>query len=196
MTIGAEGQAAAPEVQTGQGQHTSGPQVWLWTLAAACGWPSSAAPGRDSPLICAFRWAAPTIRWALRDRRACWRSGCSRARRAGSARALQDAFDDLGVRRGGGVGPEATRIGVSGLRADLRACTGASGRRAAAPRSAGLRIGGAADLARQDLDRRAGQPARSAGGGGRRVAFRRRGRRLRRWGFAHPPAARRRAWRR
>ncbi|WP_291425760.1 pitrilysin family protein [Deinococcus sp.] len=37
------------------------------------------------------------------------------------SRQLQDAFDDLGVRRSGGVGPEATRTGASGLLADLPA---------------------------------------------------------------------------
>jgi len=34
------------------------------------------------------------------------------------ARAFQDALDDLGLRRGGGVGAEATRFAVSGLNAD------------------------------------------------------------------------------
>lgn len=68
-----------------------------------------------------------------------------------SARALQDAFDDLGVRRGGGVSLEATRLSISGLREDLAPALAlaADVRRRAHFDAAELPV--LRDLARQDL---------------------------------------------
>ncbi|MBZ9750060.1 insulinase family protein [Deinococcus sp. HMF7604] len=69
-----------------------------------------------------------------------------------SARALQDAFDDLGVRRGGGVGPEATRLSVSGLQADLRAALALCADVLMRPDLPEAEVPVLTDLARQDLD--------------------------------------------
>ncbi len=68
------------------------------------------------------------------------------------ARALQDAFDDLGVRRGGGVGPEATRIGVSGLRDNLSASLALVADVLLRPDLPEAELPVLTDLARQDLD--------------------------------------------
>ncbi|WP_272976848.1 M16 family metallopeptidase [Deinococcus geothermalis] len=69
-----------------------------------------------------------------------------------NARAFQDALDDLGVRRGGGVGPEATRFGVSGLTADLPAALGLLADLLLRPALPPEELPVLADLARQDLE--------------------------------------------
>ncbi|MEW6422994.1 MAG: pitrilysin family protein, partial [Deinococcota bacterium] len=68
------------------------------------------------------------------------------------ARAFQDALDDLGVRRGGGVGPEATRFGVSGLTADLPAALGLLADLLLRPTLPPEELPVLTDLARQDLE--------------------------------------------
>lgn len=68
------------------------------------------------------------------------------------ARALQDAFDDLGVRRSGGVGAEATRISVSGLLSDLPAALGLVADVLLRPLLAPAEVPVLLDLARQDLE--------------------------------------------
>ncbi|MFK7603222.1 M16 family metallopeptidase [Deinococcus sp. SM5_A1] len=103
------------------------------------------------------------------------------------ARALQDAFDDLGVRRGGGVGPEATRLGVSGLLDDL----GASLRLVAdvllRPDLPENELPVLTDLARQDLDSFQDSPTDLLALEARRVTFPHpAGSPLA--GFAHPPS--------
>ncbi|MBX8464060.1 pitrilysin family protein [Deinococcus sp. RIT780] len=75
------------------------------------------------------------------------------------ARALQDAFDDLGVRRGGGVGPEATRFSVSGLLADLRAALTLTARVLNSPDLPEDELPILTDLARQDLEGLLDSPA-------------------------------------
>ncbi|NTY00641.1 pitrilysin family protein [Deinococcus sp. JMULE3] len=87
------------------------------------------------------------------------------------ARALQDAFDDLGVRRGGGVGPEATRIGVSGLRADLRAALALTADVLNRPELPGDEFEILTDLARQDLEGLEDSPADRLATRARQVAF-------------------------
>jgi predicted Zn-dependent peptidase len=87
------------------------------------------------------------------------------------ARALQDAFDDLGVRRGGGVGPEATRIGVSGLRADLRAALALTADVLSRPELPGDEFEILTDLARQDLEGLEDSPADRLATRARQVAF-------------------------
>lgn len=64
---------------------------------------------------------------------------------------LQDAFDDLGVRRGGGVGPEATRLSISGLREDLPAALGLVADVLLRPDLPAADLPVLLDLARQDL---------------------------------------------
>lgn len=68
------------------------------------------------------------------------------------ARGLQDAFDDLGVRRSGGVGPEATRFGASGLSADLPAALALVADVVARPALPADELPVLLDLARQDLE--------------------------------------------
>lgn len=68
------------------------------------------------------------------------------------ARQLQDAFDDLGVRRGGGVGLEATRLSVSGLLADLPAALGLVADVLLRPGLPAVEVPILLDLARQDLE--------------------------------------------
>lgn len=67
------------------------------------------------------------------------------------ARELQDAFDDLGVRRSGGVGPEATRTGASGLLADLPAALRLVAEVWQRPALDAAELPVLLDLARQDL---------------------------------------------
>ncbi|RJF73759.1 insulinase family protein [Deinococcus cavernae] len=68
------------------------------------------------------------------------------------ARQLQDAFDDLGVRRGGGVGPEATRLSVSGLLEDLPAALSLVADVLLRPALPEAEVPVLLDLARQDLE--------------------------------------------
>lgn len=75
------------------------------------------------------------------------------------ARALQDAFDDLGVRRGGGVSPEATRFGVSGLREDLAAALTLVSDVLMRPHLPESELPVLLDLARQDLEGLQDSPA-------------------------------------
>ncbi|PNY82955.1 M16 family metallopeptidase [Deinococcus koreensis] len=69
-----------------------------------------------------------------------------------SARELQDAFDDLGVRRGGGVGLEATRLSVSGLADDLRPALALIADVLIRPTLPEAELPVLLDLARQDLE--------------------------------------------
>lgn len=69
-----------------------------------------------------------------------------------SARALQDALDDLGLRRSGGVGAEATRLGASGLRQDLPAALGLVAQIIGRPWLPPSEFDTLSDLARQDLE--------------------------------------------
>lgn len=87
------------------------------------------------------------------------------------ARGFQDALDDLGLRRSGGVGPEATRFGVSGLGADLPAALGLIAdllRRPALPPG---ELPVLTDLARQDLEGLEDSPPDLLAVEARRLAF-------------------------
>lgn len=101
-----------------------------------------------------------------------------------SARALQDAFDDLGVRRGGGVGPEATRFSVGGLREDLPAALTLVSDVLMRPLLPGADLPVLTDLARQDLEGLLDSPADLLAVEARRVAFPRVGNEFS--GFGHP----------
>lgn len=90
------------------------------------------------------------------------------------ARALQDAFDDLGVRRGGGVGPEATRLSVSGLREDLPAALGLVADVLLRPELPEAEVAVLLDLARQDLEALQDSPPDLLGVQARACAFPRR----------------------
>lgn len=68
------------------------------------------------------------------------------------ARALQDAFDDLGVRRGGGVGLEASRLSLSGLADDLRPALTLVADVLMRPALPEAELPVLLDLARQDLE--------------------------------------------
>ncbi|MFC3831751.1 M16 family metallopeptidase [Deinococcus rufus] len=68
------------------------------------------------------------------------------------ARALQDAFDDLGVRRGGGVGLEATRLSLGGLADDLDAALALTADVLNRPTLPADELPILTDLARQDLE--------------------------------------------
>ncbi|AIZ43953.1 peptidase M16 [Deinococcus radiopugnans] len=103
------------------------------------------------------------------------------------ARALQDAFDDLGVRRGGGVGPEATRFGVSGLRDDLRASLALVADVLLRPDLPETELPVLTDLARQDLDGLQDSPPDLLALEARRVTFPRPAASPLA-GFAHPPS--------
>ncbi|WP_221091091.1 M16 family metallopeptidase [Deinococcus aquaedulcis] len=87
------------------------------------------------------------------------------------ARALQDAFDDLGVRRGGGVGPEATRLSVSGLQADLRAALALCADVLTQPELPDAELPVLTDLARQDLEGLDDSPADRLAASARQAAF-------------------------
>ncbi|GMA15867.1 insulinase family protein [Deinococcus metallilatus] len=87
------------------------------------------------------------------------------------ARAYQDALDDLGVRRGGGVGPEATRFGVSGLTADLPAALGLVADLLLRPALPPEELPVLADLARQDLEGLEDSPPDLLATEARRLAF-------------------------
>ncbi|CAM3573194.1 M16 family metallopeptidase [Deinococcus frigens] len=103
------------------------------------------------------------------------------------ARALQDAFDDLGVRRGGGVGPEATRMGVSGLRDDLGASLTLVADVLLRPDLPEAELPVLTDLARQDLDGLQDSPPDLLALEARRVTFPRPADSPLA-GFAHPPS--------
>lgn len=68
------------------------------------------------------------------------------------ARALQDALDDLGVRRAGGCGFEATRLAASGLRDDLQATLSLYADLVRRPHLPAAELPTLLDLARQDLE--------------------------------------------
>ncbi|GAA5441417.1 putative zinc protease Rv2782c [Deinococcus caeni] len=87
------------------------------------------------------------------------------------ARALQDAFDDLGVRRGGGVGPEATRFSASGLLADLRAALTLTASVLNSPDLPEDELPILTDLARQDLEGLLDSPADRLATLARQTAF-------------------------
>jgi predicted Zn-dependent peptidase len=101
-----------------------------------------------------------------------------------SARALQDAFDDLGVRRGGGVGPEATRLGASGLKDDLGAALALVADVLLRPTLPEAELPVLKDLARQDLEALEDSPADRLALGAREAAFAPVG--APHAGFAHP----------
>ncbi|MBB5234616.1 M16 family metallopeptidase [Deinococcus budaensis] len=88
-----------------------------------------------------------------------------------SARALGDAFDDLGVRRSGGVGPEATRFGVSGLSRDLPAALGLVADLLLRPALPPEELPILTDLARQDLEGLEDSPPDRLAVEARRLAF-------------------------
>ncbi|WP_027460264.1 M16 family metallopeptidase [Deinococcus murrayi] len=87
------------------------------------------------------------------------------------ARALGDAFDDLGVRRGGGVGPEATRVSLSGLLGDLPAALGLAADLVLRPHLPPEELPTLTDLARQDLEALEESPPDRLAVEARRVAF-------------------------
>ncbi|ACO47279.1 pitrilysin family protein [Deinococcus deserti] len=87
------------------------------------------------------------------------------------ARALQDAFDDLGVRRGGGVGPEATRFTASGLSADLGAALRLTASVLVQPELPDAELPVLTDLARQDLEGLADSPSDLLAVHARQLAF-------------------------
>ncbi|AWN22018.1 insulinase family protein [Deinococcus irradiatisoli] len=96
-----------------------------------------------------------------------------------SARAFQDALDDLGVRRGGGIDAEATAFSASGLGEDLNGALTLFAdlvRRPALPES---EVPVLLDLARQDLAGFEDSPAERLGLETRRLVFGESG-------FAHP----------
>ncbi|WP_407571229.1 M16 family metallopeptidase [Deinococcus altitudinis] len=88
-----------------------------------------------------------------------------------SARAFQDALDDLGLRRGGGVGAEATRFAVSGLNADLEAALSLYADLVQRPLLPAAELETLIDLARQDLEGVADSPAEQLSLEARRLAF-------------------------
>ncbi len=87
------------------------------------------------------------------------------------ARAFQDALDDLGLRRGGGVGAEATRFAVSGLNADLEAALALYADLVQRPQLPEAELSVLTDLARQDLEAMADSPAEMLALAARRLAF-------------------------
>ena len=87
------------------------------------------------------------------------------------ARAFQDALDDLGLRRGGGVGAEATRFAVSGLNADLEAALALYADLVQRPQLPEGELDVLIDLARQDLEAVADSPAEQLALEARRLAF-------------------------
>jgi predicted Zn-dependent peptidase len=88
-----------------------------------------------------------------------------------SAREFQDALDDLGLRRGGGVGAEATRYAVSGLNADLGAALELYADLVQRPQLPDAELPVLTDLARQDLEAMADSPAEQLALEARRLAF-------------------------
>lgn len=88
-----------------------------------------------------------------------------------NARELQDAFDDLGVRRGGGVGLEATRLSVSGLAEDLRPALSLIADVLIRPALPGAELPVLRDLARQDLEALQDSPTDLLAVCARRAAF-------------------------
>jgi predicted Zn-dependent peptidase len=101
------------------------------------------------------------------------------------ARGLQDAFDDLGVRRSGGVGPEATRFGASGLSADLPAALALVADVVARPELPAHELPVLLDLARQDLEGLEDSPPDLLATEARALAFARAPGETRA-GYAHP----------
>ncbi|WP_102125530.1 M16 family metallopeptidase [Deinococcus planocerae] len=87
------------------------------------------------------------------------------------ARKLQDALDDLGVRRGGGVGPEATRVGMSGLAGDLPGALTLTADLVLRPELPDSELPVLVDLARQDLEGLEDSPPDRLAVQARRVAF-------------------------
>ena len=87
------------------------------------------------------------------------------------ARAFQDALDDLGLRRGGGVGAEATRFAVSGLNADLEAALALYADLVQRPQLPEAELSVLTDLARQDLEAMTDSPAEMLALAARRLAF-------------------------
>ncbi|ANC70453.1 M16 family metallopeptidase [Deinococcus radiodurans] len=81
-----------------------------------------------------------------------YKGAATAANQRRDARQLQDAFDDLGVRRGGGVSLEATRLHVSGLRADLGAALALVADVVTRPTLPAGELPTLLDLARQDLE--------------------------------------------
>ncbi|WP_407539654.1 pitrilysin family protein [Deinococcus radiomollis] len=90
---------------------------------------------------------------------------------ARDARAFQDALDDLGLRRGGGVGAEATRFAVSGLNADLESALTLYADLVQRPQLPETELDTLIDLARQDLEGVADSPAEQLSLEARKLAF-------------------------
>lgn len=74
------------------------------------------------------------------------------------ARALADAFDDLGLRRGGGVNHESTRFGIGGLSADFSRALQLLADTVRRPLLPKEELPTLLDLARQDLEGLADSP--------------------------------------
>ncbi|ULH15141.1 insulinase family protein [Deinococcus sp. KNUC1210] len=87
------------------------------------------------------------------------------------ARQFQEALDDLGLRRGGGVGAEATRFAVSGLNADLGEALSLCADLVQRPLLPDAEFGVLLDLARQDLEAMQDSPAEELALVARRLAF-------------------------
>ena len=87
------------------------------------------------------------------------------------ARQFQEALDDLGLRRGGGVGAEATRFAVSGLNADLGDALALYADLVQRPTLPDAEFAVLLDLARQDLDAMQDSPAEELALTARRLAF-------------------------
>lgn len=80
-----------------------------------------------------------------------------------SARGLANAFDDSGLRRGGGVTHERTRLGVSGRTADFGRALDLTAQVLRRPHLNETDFAALADLARQDLEGLADDPAEQLG---------------------------------
>ncbi len=95
-----------------------------------------------------------------------------------SARAFQDALDDLGVRRGGGTDAEATFFSASGLTEDLGRALDLFADLVRRPALPDAEVPVLLDLARQDLEGLQDSPADRLGLAARQLIFS--------GGYAHP----------
>ena len=96
-----------------------------------------------------------------------------------SARQFQDALDDLGVRRGGGIDAESTVFAASGLREDLSGALSLFADLLRRPALQGAELPVLLDLARQDIESALDAPADRLGLETREAIFGGSG-------FAHP----------
>lgn len=103
-----------------------------------------------------------------------------------SSREWVDALDDLGVRRGGGVGAESTRFAAAGLSGDLEAALTLYADLLRRPHLPGSDLPVLLDLARQDLEAMEDSPAERLALAARRAAFPFPAGGQRSAGYAHP----------